>query len=61
MPDWNQHSVHQHMRVYSADNQDVGHIAEIYEDSFLIHKGFFFFLLTVTFRTALSPLSKTTV
>src|SRR5438132_12658556 len=42
MPDWNQHSVHQHMRVYSADNQDLGHIAEVYEDSFLIHKGFFF-------------------
>ena len=42
MPDWNQHSMHKHMHVYSADNQDVGHIAETYEDSFLIHKGFFF-------------------
>lgn len=42
MPDWNQHSVHKQMHVYSADNQDVGHIAEVYEDSFLVHKGFFF-------------------
>ena len=30
------------MSVYSSDEQHVGHIAEIYEDSFLVHKGYFF-------------------
>ena len=30
------------MQVYSADNQNLGHIAEVYPDSFLVHKGFFF-------------------
>ncbi len=30
------------MQVYSSDNLNVGHIAEVYEDSFLIHKGYFF-------------------
>jgi hypothetical protein len=42
MPQWSQHDLHKHMHVYSSDNQDLGHIAEVYEDSFLIHKGFFF-------------------
>jgi hypothetical protein len=42
MPDWTQHDLHSHMQVYSADNQNLGHIAEVYPDSFLVHKGFFF-------------------
>jgi hypothetical protein len=29
------------MQVYAADNTHLGHIAEVYEDSFLIHKGLF--------------------
>jgi hypothetical protein len=42
MPDWNQHNLHTHMHVYSSDNQDLGHVAHVYEDSFKIQKGFFF-------------------
>src|SRR5579859_5975783 len=42
MPDWSQKDLRKHMRVYASDGTDLGHIAEIYEDSFLIHKGFFF-------------------
>ncbi len=42
MPQWSQKDVHKHMHVVSADDQDVGHIAEVYEDSFLVHKGYFF-------------------
>lgn len=42
MPHWSQHDLHSHMHVYSSDNQDIGHIAEVYEDSFLVHKGYFF-------------------
>jgi hypothetical protein len=42
MPQWSYHDLHTHMHVYSSDNQNLGYIAEVYEDSFLIHKGFFF-------------------
>jgi hypothetical protein len=42
MPDWSQANLHEHMHVYSVDNQNLGHVAEVFEDSFLIHKGFFF-------------------
>ena len=42
MAGWTQANLHPHMHVYSADNQDIGHVAETYEDSFLVHKGFFF-------------------
>ena len=42
MAGWTQANLHSHMHVYSADQQDIGHVAEIYEDSFLVHKGFFF-------------------
>jgi hypothetical protein len=42
MPNWNQNDVHTHMQVYSSDNQKLGHVAEVYEDSFLVHKGYFF-------------------
>ena len=42
MAGWTQANLHPHMHVYSADRQDIGHVAETYEDSFLVHKGFFF-------------------
>src|SRR5436189_2614267 len=42
MSDWSQRDLHPHMHVYSSDNQDIGHVAEVYEDSFLVHKGYFF-------------------
>jgi hypothetical protein len=42
MPTWNQHSIHKHMHVFSADQQDLGHVTEVYEDSFRLHKGFLF-------------------
>ncbi|GCE24584.1 hypothetical protein KDA_00680 [Dictyobacter alpinus] len=42
MPDFTQQSVHKHMTVYSSDNSKLGHIGEVYEDSFLVHKGFIF-------------------
>src|SRR5215467_8221025 len=36
-----QHTIHQHMDVYSSDHSKLGEVAEIYEDSFLLHKGIF--------------------
>jgi hypothetical protein len=42
MPNWNHQDIHQHMHVYSSENEDLGHIAEVYEDSFLIRKGLLF-------------------
>lgn len=42
MPSWNQKDIHEHMHVYTSDDQDIGHIAKVYEDSFLVHKGYFF-------------------
>jgi hypothetical protein len=42
MPNWSQKDIHEHMHVYSSDDQDIGHIAKVYEDSFLVHKGYFF-------------------
>lgn len=42
MPNWSQHDVHTHMQVYSSDNQKLGHVADVYEDSFAVHKGFLF-------------------
>ena len=42
MTQWNQSNLHPHMSVYSSNEEHVGHIAETYEDSFLIHKGYFF-------------------
>ncbi|HEX7733707.1 MAG TPA: DUF2171 domain-containing protein [Ktedonobacteraceae bacterium] len=42
MAQWNQNHVRPHMRVYSSNGEHVGHIAAVYEDSFLIHKGYFF-------------------
>lgn len=42
MTQWNQSNLRPHMKVYASDTEQVGHIAEVYEDSFLIHKGYFF-------------------
>ncbi|QBD78213.1 DUF2171 domain-containing protein [Ktedonosporobacter rubrisoli] len=42
MPQWGPKDVRKHMHVYSADNQDIGHVAEVYEDSFMLHKGLLF-------------------
>ena len=42
MPNWSQQDVHKGMHVYTSDSQDLGHVAEVHEDSFLVHKGFFF-------------------
>jgi hypothetical protein len=42
MPDWTQKDIHPHMHVYSFDNQDLGHVAKVYEDSFQVDKGILF-------------------
>src|SRR5215469_3871050 len=42
MPNWSQKDLRVHMPVYSSDNENLGHIAHVYEDSFLIHKGAIF-------------------
>ena len=39
---WNASSVRKNMRVYTVDQKELGHVADVYEDSFLVHKGFFF-------------------
>lgn len=42
MPDFSEKDVHKGMHVYSSDDHDVGHVADVYPDSFLVHKGLFF-------------------
>ena len=42
MPDWSAQNIHPSMKVITLDGQDLGHIAKVYEDSFLVHKGYFF-------------------
>jgi len=42
MSTWNQQNLHKHMTVYSSDKQKLGHVANIYEDSFEVKKGFLF-------------------
>lgn len=37
----NQHTIHKHMEVYSSDNSNLGQVAEVYEDSFSLHKSIF--------------------
>ncbi len=37
----NQHAMLKHMEVYSSDNSNLGQVAEVYKDSFLLHKGIF--------------------
>jgi hypothetical protein len=36
---WSQENIHKHMQVSSSDSQSLGKIAEVYEDSFLVHEG----------------------
>lgn len=42
MGKWSQQDVQKRMSVYSADSEHIGHVAEVYEEAFLVHKGFFF-------------------
>jgi hypothetical protein len=42
MPQWSQKDVHPHMHVISSDQKEIGHIADVYEDSFLVRKGILF-------------------
>lgn len=42
MARWSQENIHKHMQVYSSDSQSLGEIAEVYQDSFLLHKGLLF-------------------
>jgi hypothetical protein len=39
MANWSQKDLHHHMEVYSSESEQVGHVAEVYEDSFLLNKG----------------------
>ncbi len=39
---WSQRDVRKHMHVFASDEQDLGQIAEVYEDSFLIQQGVIF-------------------
>ena len=41
MSNWSQQDIHAHMHVYSSDGHDLGHVSEVYADSFLVHKGIF--------------------
>ena len=41
MPNWSQQDIHPHMHVYSSDGHGLGHVSEVFEDSFLVHKGIF--------------------
>jgi hypothetical protein len=42
MTNWSQQDIHASMHVYTRDGNELGHIAKVYEDSFLVHKGYFF-------------------
>lgn len=42
MSNWSAQDIRPSMHVYTSDGQDLGHVAKVYEDSFLVHKGFFF-------------------
>ncbi len=42
MPTWSARDLHSSMQVNTSDGQKLGHIAKVYEDSFLVHKGYFF-------------------
>jgi hypothetical protein len=39
VPNWTQQDLHVHMTVYSADDQKLGQVANIYEDSFQVREG----------------------
>ncbi|HEX4203207.1 MAG TPA: DUF2171 domain-containing protein [Ktedonobacteraceae bacterium] len=42
MKAWTQNDVRTHMAVHDSADNDLGHVEEIYEDSFLMRKGLIF-------------------
>ena len=42
MPGWSAKDIQPKMHVSTSDNQELGHVAKVYEDSFLVHKGLIF-------------------
>ncbi len=42
MRNWTQEDLFPHMKVYTFDEAPVGHVVEMYADSFLVHQGYFF-------------------
>ena len=42
MSNWSAQDIRPSMQVYTSDEQNLGHVAKVYEDSFLVHKGFLF-------------------
>lgn len=42
MSRWSQGDLQPLMKVYGVDDKEIGHVAETYEDSFLVKKGVFF-------------------
>ena len=42
MANWSAQDIRPSMHVHASDGQNLGHVAKVYEDSFLIHQGFFF-------------------
>ncbi|EFH88761.1 DUF2171 domain-containing protein [Ktedonobacter racemifer] len=42
MTQWTSNNIHKGMQVYSAENEDLGHIEKAYDDSFLVQKGLLF-------------------
>lgn len=39
MANWTKNNIHKHMAVYDSSNSKVGHVEEIFDDSFLVRKG----------------------
>jgi hypothetical protein len=42
MPDYSAEYVQTGMHIYTSDNQELGHVAKVYVDSMLVHKGYIF-------------------
>lgn len=42
MSQWHQNDLRPMMKVYGADEKEIGHIVDTYEETFLMHKGVFF-------------------
>jgi len=42
MASWTKNDLHRHMEVYDSANNKVGHVEEVYDDSFLVRKGLVF-------------------
>ena len=42
MAKWSAQNISPSMLVYTLDGHELGHIGKVYEDSFLVHKGYFF-------------------